>query len=250
MAAVCLAAYIVKPARAADAAAASAVSQGVVTETSFDRDAGTVSYTLTSAAYVRLRVGAEDGPMYATVVDWQRREAGTQSESYAGTALEGGKAVFSLNYFTDNDADARGLKLTELLPHPAQVAVGKALPSVLINQIHKAHTRDACRDPSIIVRVAGARQAKEGYRLRPGSAVVIDISARDRRWFVRERFQVHIFVDDVFVHGILEGYVPYTWNFNLKDLNPGRHVIAVNLVGYADHIGSALAPVMVEGEIL
>lgn len=48
--------------------------QRVVEDITFDKNAKTVSYTVTAPAFIRVRVGAIEGPLYATIRDWQKLE--------------------------------------------------------------------------------------------------------------------------------------------------------------------------------
>lgn len=205
---------------------------------------GSISYTLDAPAYVRLRVGAANGPLYATLVNWERRGKGRHRVPYSDTVS--GNTAFTLHVYTRDDADAYGLSLKDLLLGPEQTAIGQALSSVRRSQIHKQHPRRSCYDPPVSAHIPGAAHVRGAARIHNGSRLVIGLGKKEKRWFSRERFQVHIFVDDVLMHQDMKGYVPYMWNINTTGLNPGRHTILVNLAGFADHIGAAKIEVLVE----
>jgi hypothetical protein len=219
-------------------------AKGVAQDIFFDKEAKAVSYNLNHPAYIRVRLGVEEGPLYQTLVNWEERGKGAHRESYSGLDMD--NAVFTFNYFTEDDADKYGLKMEELLPHPAQLAIGKTLPAARLNQLHKAHKRQGCYDPKVSLYLKGAK-VKEGIPVvRKNTPLIIEIDKKDQTWFTKERFQLHIFLDDVLVHAELDGYTPYIWNFSPEGLNKGRHVLAVNLSGFADHIGAAILPILVE----
>lgn len=216
----------------------------VAQDVSFNKEGKTISYSLNFPAYIRIRLGVEEGPLYRTLLNWDKREPGKHQEQYTG--LDNKKTVFTFNYFTMDDADRYGLELGEILPSPAQLAIGKTLPTAILNQMHKRHRREFCYDPKINIYLRGV-QKKEGVPIvRKTSPLVVEIDKKDKEWFTRERFQVHIFLDDVLVHSDLEGYVPYVWNFYPDGLNPGKHAIIVNLSGFSDHIGTATLPIFIE----
>ena len=208
------------------------IAQRVVGEIVHDREAKTITYTVHHPSYIRVRAGIADGPLYLTLVNWKKQEPGTYTVGYTGLDTE--KAVYTLHYFTEGDEDARGLRLSEILPHPAQLAVGKALPATQITYLQKNLDRGRIYDPPLKLDVI------ENKRL------VIDMADEDKEWFVRERFQVHIFVDDIFVHGDLEGYLPYVWNIDTEGISKGGHTVTVNLNGFADHIAAATLSFVVE----
>ncbi len=216
----------------------------VVKDLVFDKKAKTITYTLTAPAHVRIRLGVNEGPMYTTLLNWENREIGTHVEHYTG--FDGDNTVFTLHFYTADDADTYGLDLYEILPQPEQVIVGKALPAARLNQMHKTHRREFCHDLNAQTRFDSVRVKNGTAMIRRKIPLVIDLDKDDKLWFTRERFQVHIFLDDVLVHQDLDGYVPYVWNFDPKGINSGQHTIIVNLSGFADHIATAVLPVIIE----
>lgn len=204
----------------------------LIQEIVFDRDSRLISYMLTAPASVRLRVGTAGGPLYKTLIDWKRQEKGRHAVRYAETVS--GRTTFTLHAFTADDADVRGLSLADMVVAPAQAAIGQAVPAVLRGQIHKRHRRSDCHDPKIKLSVKRGRE------------LIIGLAPQEKRRLRRERFQVHIFIDDVLAHQSIDGYVPYHWTIDTAGLNPGRHTVQVNLAGFADHIGAAQAEFVVK----
>jgi len=218
-------------------------TKGVARDVVLDKEHKTISYTLNCPAFIRIRLGTEEGPLYQTLVNWENKDTGRHVETYYGLDDKG--IVFTFNYFTQGDEDRYGLELGEILPSPAQLAIGKTLPVARLNQLHKNHAREICHDPKIILTLKGAK--KNGMVVVKNDAPLkIEIDKKDKAWFTKERFQVHIFLDDVVMQTDLDGYTPYVWNFSPKDLNNGKHVITVNLSGFSDHIGAASLPIIIE----
>jgi hypothetical protein len=219
-------------------------TQRVIQDIFFDKNTKTISYSLNYPAYIRIRVGVEDGPMYQTLINWQEKKSGKHSETFTG--LDNEKTAFTLHYFTEGDEDRYGLDLSEILPNPAQAAIGKTLPIAHLNQLHKEHSREICSDPQVQIKFSQAKVENGAFVINKETPLIIELDKKDRAWFLRERFQVHIFLDNVLVHADLEGYVPYVWNFNPKGINPGKHRLTVNLNGFNDHIGAATLPIVVK----
>lgn len=227
----------------------------VVKTLSFDPQTATVSYELTHPAKVRVRVGTKDGPLLRTIVDWQERDIGLHKEKWDGLDLTGKvklvgshDLVFTFNYFTRDDTFLKNVSLDEIMPHPEQLVVGRFLPSLNINRLHKSHNSNFCYDPELKVTLPkDAPKTKDGYLIIRGKTpIVIDIAQKDKTWFSRERYSIHIFIDDVFLSGELEGYSPYNFIFDPKNINPGKHLLTVNYSGFNDHIGVASVQVYVE----
>ena len=227
----------------------------VVKALSFDPDTAIVSYELTHPAKIRIRIGTKDGPLFRTIVDWQERGVGLHKEDWDGmdltekTKLAGNRdLVFTFNYFTEDDAFIKNVSIEDIMPHPEQLIVGRFLPTLDINRIHKKHTPDNCHDPELVVKLPkSTRLTKDGLAIIKGKIpFAVDISERDKPWFGRERYSIHVFIDDIFLAGELEGYTPYNFIFDPTNINKGKHLITINYSGFYDHIGIASIPVFVE----
>lgn len=133
------------------------------------------------------------------------------------------------------------------MPHPEQLVVGRFLPNLDINRIHKSHNPLFCHDPELTIQLPkNIQMTQDGYAIiRNSTPILIDIAQKDKAWFVRERYSIHIFVDDIFLSGELEGYSPYNFIFEPKNINKGKHLITVNYSGFTDHIGIASLPIYV-----
>lgn len=229
-------------------------SERVIKMLSFDVKTAIVSYELIHPAKVRIRIGAKEGPLLRTIVDWQERNTGLHKEEWNGLDSSGKiklvgnrNLVFTFNYFTEDDAFIRNVSLEDIMPHPEQLVVGRFLPSLNINRLHKSHNPEFCYDPQLkIILPEHIAKTEDGYIIiKERTPITIDISEKDKTWFSRERYSIHIFIDDVFLSGELEGYSPYNFIFEPKSINKGKHLITVNYSGFNDHIGIANIPVFV-----
>lgn len=226
----------------------------VLKNVSFDKKTGVISYELSVPARVRIRIGISDGPLYRTIIDWEEKEAGKHTQDWDGLDSSGtfklagrDDLVFTLNYFTTGDEYLQDFNSADVLPLSGNL-VGRHLPNFEVNKLHKKHPRDFCHEPRIKLKVPKtvALNKDKFYIIKDKTPIEISIEEEDNAWFRAERYSLHIFIDDIFVQGELDGYSPYTWVFDPKDLNAGKHLILVNLAGFADHYGIASIPVYVK----
>ncbi len=73
---------------------------GDLTDASFDRQAGTVTYRLPAAARVLIRLGIRNGPMLKTLVDWQPRVVGAITEYWDGKDEDDLVDLFEVSTFS------------------------------------------------------------------------------------------------------------------------------------------------------
>lgn len=233
----------------------SALAAEIVKNVKFDCKTAEVSYVLRQPALVRISLGVEEGPMFATLVDWRIRKKGLHKEKWRKTGITGidnmlctQKTVFTFNYFTYG-AMQPGFNINNLLEEEALMGpIGRSSSSVDLNRLHKNHKREFCHEPKIGIRLLGEiARTKDGIALVTKPVFLsVEISPKDKRWFTRERYSLYIFIDTVFVHGALEGFSPYHWKLDPKGLNKGLHLITVNLRGFNDHLGIAALPIYVD----
>lgn len=227
----------------------------VIKGLSFDPETATVSYELTHPAKVRIRVGTKEGPLFRTVIDWKERGPRIHKETWDGMDASGKiklvgnyDLVFTFNYFTEDDAYLKNVGIQDIMPHPEQLIVGRFLPSLDINRIHKKHNPAHCHDPQLVIKLPkNVRLTKEdGAIIKDKTQIMVDIPQKDKEWFTRERYSIHVFIDGVFLTGELEGYSPYNFVFDPTHINTGPHVLTVNYSGFADHIAMVSIPVFIE----
>ncbi|MFH1229969.1 MAG: hypothetical protein V1709_00590 [Planctomycetota bacterium] len=229
----------------------------VVKNIAFDKSTGVVSYELSLPARVRIRIGIADGALYRTIIDWDERGIGKHQESWDGMDSSKGRVkltgrddlVFTFNYFTAGNEYRQNIQMADILPLSENL-VGRHLPNLQVNQMHKAHPREFCHSPAMNIRLPkGTPRNRDGVVIIKGETPIeISVSEKDKIWFNAERYSLHIFIDDVFIHGELEGYTPYTWIFNPQGINEGEHLIVINLAGFADHYGITTLPVYIKNK--
>jgi len=230
----------------------------LVKDLKFDREKGIVSYELTTPAWVRIRLGLKEGPMCKTLVDWEKRSAERHEEKWDGLDLSGTvklprkeSLVFTFNYFTAGNEYIERAGIGDFMMPPENMIVGRSAPTLQINMMHKQHPRQFCHEPRVNLSLPEniLKTEKGSYILEDKVPIEISVAGVDEEWFRRERYSIHMFVDGVFISGELEGYSPYTWVCDPKNLNQGEHLLVVNLSGFKDHIGIGSIPVYVKKEV-
>jgi len=229
--------------------------ESVVKNLIVDKKNKTISYVLTEPATVRLRVGSKAGPLYRTLVNWQKQKKGKQNIKWDGmdssgtfNILDTDNFTFSFNYYLTGKS---GEEIKEFSGSGLIISdyfIGRVPQLLYISQIHRNHKREHCKDLMVSIKLPdNLEKTKEGIlKVRGNCPIRIELTREDKLWFSQERYSINIFIDDVFVKGEALGYAPYTWNFNPKGINPGKHLITVNLKGFNDHIGIGSLPIFVE----
>ncbi len=227
----------------------------VVKNLSVDKKNKAISYVLTKPATVRLRVGSRSGPLYRTLVNWQKQEEGNYAIKWDGmdtsgtfNILDSKNFTFSFNYYLPGEDKPILREYSESDLIISDNFIGRAPRLLHLSQNHKNHKKEHCKDLEVIFKLPrNMQRTKEGLpKIRGICPITIELPDKDKFWFRQERFSLNIFIDDVFVEGEALGYTPYAWNFNPKGINTGRHLIAVNLKGFNDHIAVGSLPIYVE----
>lgn len=230
----------------------------LVKELNFDKERGIVGYELTMPAWVRIRLGLKEGPMCKTLVDWEKRASGVHQEKWDGLDPSGTvrlaqeeDMVFTFNYFTAGNEYITAANVNDYMMPPENMIIGRTLPTLKLNQMHKNHPREFCHDPQLnVVLPKDILQTEKGiYIIEDKAPIEISIADVDKQWFSPERYSIHIFIDGVFAGGELEGYSPYKWIFDPEHLNQGEHLIMVNFAGFNDHFGIAAIPVYIKKKV-
>lgn len=230
-------------------------NEQVVKNLIVDNKNKTISYVLTKPAIVRLRVGSKSGPLYKTLVNWQKQKKGKQTVKWNGmdtsgtfNILDNKNFTFSFNYYLPQEKEPIVMEYLGSDLIISDYFIGRVPRLAHISQIHKNHKKQYCKDLNVFFELPdNLEKTKEGIPIIKGeSPVSIRLSSEDKAWFTQERFSINIFIDDIFVRGEALGYNPYTWNFNTKGINRGKHLITVNLKGFNDHIAVGSLPIYVE----
>ncbi len=237
---------------------------GDITEARFDREAGTMVYSLPAAARVLIRLGIKSGPMYKTLVDWEPRVAGSITEQWDGldenkiTSLHGHKDFNALiSYVTLPEATVITYGNAAETYRDYKLGRGKDRP--------KKPVRPRVPDPKVVlapeglVPPASARAPRVSLSFpkeaepatgvpvaRDGIDVRVDVDPADKEALLNQQFEIIFYVDNVFFAEAERGHLPYNWPWELQQLPPGEHLLTVNISSFKGQVGVATRKVNVQ----
>ncbi len=209
----------------------------------FDKETGELKFILPRAGYARLRVGLSPFMHLKTLLDWEPMEAGAHTIVWDGLDESGtikaihhpnlsmNLAAFSL---PDNAVIVQGPRKEVTPPSFARTSEPKREGLYF----HVLHDRGQCRDITFEIEFPDSQRNQEGLPILKDEMLVrVRLKESDENFMVNQRFEVMYFVDTVFLYEEEEGQNPFNYIWDTKGLNPGEHLLTVNLIGYEDHLG-------------
>jgi hypothetical protein len=210
-----------------------------------------IVYRLPQPARVRIRVGLKNhGPLLRTVADWVARPAGSHAEAWDGwdssrvldlrkhpSLLIHAEAVSLPDNVILVGPSAKAVYLINDLPDPQPRRESTFGP--LYGSPHQAMGRQHDFPLQISLVSPDARTHTDLPIV--GSPVIVRLNVADehRPPLLRERFEVMLFVDGVFMFENETGFLPVTWTWDPAGANPGPHYVTANLLGYEGQYGMA-----------
>ncbi len=190
----------------------------MATDLSFDMRTGEIKYTLPDPALVRLRIGMrEGGPLIQTLLDWDRRDAGTHTEVW-------------------NKKDS--LNLIDYTDNPNIMVVLRAVKMDAPRKENQNFRGTFHKSPDFTVEFPRSQTNEQGIPILKEKVplrVVLNEASRD--WFTKTKYEIGIYIDDAFIIEDEEANDPFTYQFDSRKINNGNHRITVNVVGYHGEIG-------------
>ena len=203
----------------------------LATNLSFDAVTGEVKYTLPEKALVRLRIGLrEGGPLLRTLIDWELRDPGGHTEVWDKKDISG-----QVEFGTRSD----------FMLVLACLSVETSLPKENVGDI-----KGFRKSPDFIIAFPeSAEKTDNGVAMIEGAVPIsIRVDEKDRKWLTDSKYEVAMFMDQVFLFEDEEGTSPYTFQLNTQGLNDGPHAITVNIIGYEGEIGTKSARIFVKNK--
>lgn len=227
---------------------------GDVVNGSVSRRGGTINYKLSNPSRVLMRVGVPGGALLKTIVDWQPRPAGAQTEYWNGLDQ-------------DNLVDVVGLKtrsiVTSYMTLPANTIITFGNDSVNYREyserfgsrytqlpmpvfsnnrrVSPHFTKDRLRDRGFRLRITFPELDKPGATaiptVRDRLLVNIEVDPTDREVVANQQLEVILFTDLQFHSEEERGYLPFRYPLEVADLSAGEHVLTVNVVTFGDQVG-------------
>lgn len=221
---------------------------------------GTIEYILPSASRVLVRAGIKNGPLLRTVVDWEPRAKGFHAERWDGRGADGlvhieqnpdvGYLIVGyqlpdksiITYGNERETyrqyrERHGLPLRvtafeERLPERNGRVIRQEFYNPLLQQrspgIEVVLLDKESRQP--VDRIIGFGEVLTEVRLDPLDEVYLD----------QERYEISFFIDNRFIAEEEQGFVPFVWRWSPGRLGiePGEHLLTVNVSGYRGQVGA------------
>lgn len=198
------------------------------TDLSFDVSTGEIRYTLAQDALVRIRIGIkEGGPLLRHLLDWEYRKAGSHVEVWdfknaLGNVTFGQRADYMIVLAALSPRD-----------HSTKAYAGQ-IQGLRVSPVLNIEFPDSKKSESGIPVVSGI------------ASVRVSINDEDLLWLRETKYEVGLFIDNVFLFEDEEGISPFTYSLDTSRLNKGRHILTVNIIGYEGEIGTKTVPVFVK----
>lgn len=228
-----------------------------VSELTFDKEKKSISYVMPKAGRVRIRLGIKDGgPLLRTLIDWQPREAGENSELWDGLDGYGimgfsqePKLQIAITAFSlpENTIIAQGENTKPYnYPYAEMPRPELSVEQKRLLYKHALHKREDCHEPGFKVEFIGVNNEKAIPVSGETIPIRVTLDEADGRILTNERYEVAFFIDNVFLFEEDSGFSPYTYTWNTKGMSEGEHFMTVTVQSYGDHIGSVTQKVVIK----
>jgi hypothetical protein len=197
------------------------------------------------------------------VIDWVPRPAGANEETWDGLDASGALSLFDHPQLL---VAVSAFKLPEnsilVGPAPSKVTliaqrswppeVRKSAGASAAKRMY-AHSQQPLEQrgdfSAGLVLPAGLARNAEGLPIVSHPIPVrLEIAESTRALVIARRFEPVFFLDGQYVFENEMGFVPMTWNWDPRSVNPGVHYLTVNLRGYEGNFGMATVKVVVQRE--
>ncbi|HEX3043695.1 MAG TPA: hypothetical protein VHY08_02995 [Bacillota bacterium] len=229
-----------------------------VTEVEYDKLDGLFKFSLPKPARILMRIGIKDGPLIATLADWEPRS-------------EGHNLVYWTGFDPDKVFDARGRTDLSLLttgfnlPDCSVIAYGnqkvdyfsykktlKAPLKPLREETFRAvkispnyyYPRTEDRAPVFQIELPEA--SNQTPRVKEQLAIRIIVTDEFKQILLKNRFEVSLFLDGQFLFEEEEGYTPFNIVWNSHGVEPGEHYLTIALSTYLGQVSSKTLKIDVE----
>jgi len=231
----------------------------------YDPRTGVITYSLPVASRVLIRAGIQNAALLKTVVDWQPRSAGTISESWNG------KDEDNLFHLGDLPREASFVIKAYSLPQPCFITFGNKKQSYVAYRrkndslltkrfsptvftardvtLSRHFTQERIFDhaPKVSVTFPQVyeKDSTGAHIIKDRCLIRVDIDSADVQ-FIDDQYEITFYLDNEFFAEEELGYTPYTWLWKMNQVEPGYHILTVNVASYKDRIGIKNVRIKVE----
>ena len=221
--------------------------------------AGVIEYVLPAASRMLIRAGIRNGPLLRTVVDWEPRTKGFHAERWNGRDADDvilieqepdvgylivgyelpGKSI--ITYGNDRET-YRQYRERHEFPH-RMASFERRLPErngrVVRQEFHNPLLQQ--KSPRIEVALLEKENRQPVDEVSGFDEVLteVDLEPLDEAYLDQERYEISFFIDNIFIAEEEQGFVPFVWRWSPGRLGiePGEHVLTVNVSGYSGQVG-------------
>ena len=232
---------------------------------SYDKEKDIVSFRTEKPAYVRIRIGHQNGPMYMTLLDWESLMGKEHQIPWSG--LDATEKIdlstkplnficqamsFPENtlYVTKSPTKSRKSDVPKsftLKPIENEVVLDDYARQIAMNSLLYQRSKGA--SPRFKVELPKAQDNKDGIPVVSGQTPLkIIIDERDVGWLADEHFEMLMFIDDEYYTEEEEGYSPITWPWDTTELEDGLHLVTIMIQSFKDRIGTHSLQIWVQND--
>ena len=78
--------------------------------------------------------------------------------------------------------------------------------------------------------------------------VRVYLNKDDQRWLTETKYEMGLYIDNVFLMEEEEGTNPFTYHLDTRNLNDGFHIITANIIGYEGEVATESMRVFVKNK--
>ena len=236
-----------------------------VEKVEWEPKSGRLAYAISKPSRVRVILGRMTaGWPVGTLIDWEPRPAGRNQTQWDGwdpehviqaKEMTGLEPVFHAFALPENvvivTGAGQGNKQTSAASKLDKTPIRRLALNTTSNTVlhqHASHPRSRCYDPLVEMSFPQIETAGELVQLKGKTVLRLNVAEEQPglRMAPIPRASVFVFVDGALVERNLDGYLPYQWVLDTKNLDPGEHVITGLLAWPDDHFGVTHRRVLVE----
>jgi len=231
------------------------------------------TYQVPTSARVLVRAAVVDGPLLRTIVNWEPRPPGFAVEEWDGMDSDGLRRLsevenlrFAVMAFglPDKAIITGGNASLAYAEYYRSVGASRPhAPEYPRTRVEGAHISPHWyipayqnRDPGLAMsfvdvhndvgeqhnEASSPPEAPKPVRVsRTQSPILVrvDIPEPGERMFMsNQKFELILYVDDQRMLEVEQGHVPFTYPWDVSQIEPGRHILTVSVASFRNHVGT------------
>ncbi len=220
---------------------------------------GAIEYTLPVASRVLIRTGIKNGPMLRTLIDWQPRTSGFHVERWNGRDLDDLIAVEqnpkvghlivgyqlpdnSIITYGNNSETYRTYHERKNWPLKQATYENNLLErngTTIRPEYYQPVLQQKSPRIEAVFLTKQSRQPTKSVQGFDEFITEVKLHPLDEMYLDQERYEISFFINNDFIAEEEQGFVPFTWRWSpgRQGIKPGKHILTVNISGYAGQVG-------------